>query len=94
VISARQEDGLAWEVRARIFADRHEALPVPRPGVAVRGWLAVFAAHERAALAAALGPTRERIEAALAADPVVPESEVGPLARALWEAPPPRCRLE
>jgi 6-phospho-beta-glucosidase len=93
VVTAWSEDGIAWEVRARIFADRHEVLPVPRPGGAVCRWLGVFAAHERAALAAALDPSRERIEAALAADPLVPEAQVGALARALWEAPVPRCRL-
>jgi 6-phospho-beta-glucosidase len=93
VVNVWREGDVAWEVRARIFPGRYEILPVPQPSEAVRRWLEVFAAHERAALAAALAPTRERIENALAADPVVPEKKVGALARALWEKRLPRCRL-
>jgi 6-phospho-beta-glucosidase len=93
VINVASADDAAWEVRARVFADRYEVLTAPQPGEAVRGWLEVFAAHERAALAAALSPTRERIENALAVDPVVPENTVGALAKALWETRLPRCQL-
>jgi 6-phospho-beta-glucosidase len=93
VINVCRGEDIVWEMRARVFADHCEVVPVPRPGEAVRRWLEVFAAHERAALAAALGPTRERIEAALAADPLVPENKVGALAKALWEVRPPCCRL-
>jgi 6-phospho-beta-glucosidase len=93
VISVTRGDGIAWEVRARIWADRYEALPAPRPSEPVRRWLEVFAAHERAALAAALDPTRERIREALAADPVVPGNQVGALADALWEMRSPGYQL-
>jgi 6-phospho-beta-glucosidase len=93
VIDIWREDDIVWEVRARVFSDRYEVLPAPRPGEAVRRWLEVSAAHERAALAAALGPTRERIEAALAADPAVPADRVEALARALWEVRSPCRRL-
>jgi 6-phospho-beta-glucosidase len=86
VINVWRQGDIVWEMRARIFTDRYEPPPVAQPGEAVRDWLDLFAAHERAVLAAALDPTRERIEAALAADPLVPESKVRALAMACWES--------
>jgi 6-phospho-beta-glucosidase len=94
VLSAWREGDVAREFRARVFADRWEALPVPPPGAAVRRWLDVFAAHERAALAAALDPTPARLREALAADPVVPGEKVAALADALAALPPARYQLE
>ena len=86
VVSVWLNNDLAWEVRARVFADRCEVLPASQPGEPVLRWLERFCAHERAALAAALDPTRERIEEALAADPLVPNQAVRTMARSLWQA--------
>jgi alpha-galactosidase/6-phospho-beta-glucosidase family protein len=86
VLSVWLNNDLAWEVRARVFADRCEALPASQPAEPVQRWLERFCAHERAALAAALDPTRERIEEALAADPLVPDQAVRTMARSLWQA--------
>jgi 6-phospho-beta-glucosidase len=93
VINVWRENDIAWEVRASIFADRYEVLGVPRPSEAVCRWLEVFAAHERAAVAAVLTPKRERLEEALAADPLVPENVVGALAQALVETQSTGCQL-
>jgi 6-phospho-beta-glucosidase len=93
VMNVWRADDLAWEVRVQVFARRYAVLPVPQPSEAVRRWLEIFAVHERAVLDAALDPTRERIENALAADPVVPENKIGALARALWETQSPPCQL-
>jgi 6-phospho-beta-glucosidase len=94
VITVWRDNDIAWEGRARIFADRQELLPVPRPGEAVRRWLEVFAVHERAALAAALDPAPERIEEALARDPTVPEWAVEGLTKALGETLPAQYQLQ
>jgi 6-phospho-beta-glucosidase len=77
---------IAWEVRARVFADRCEPIPTPQPGQPVQRWLELFYAHERAVLAAALEPTRVRIEAALAADPLVPDEALQSLTQSLRQA--------
>jgi NDP-sugar pyrophosphorylase family protein len=55
-----------------VWPDRLESFVHPPPA-AVRPWLEMFLEHERRAVAAAIDPSRERLQAALAADPVVPE---------------------
>jgi 6-phospho-beta-glucosidase len=93
VVNIWRDADITWEVRARIFGDRYEVLPAPQPGHAVQSWLEAFVVHEKAALAAAMDPTRERIDEALAADPVVPENRVRALSNALMKMRSPRCVL-
>ncbi|TAJ83848.1 hypothetical protein EPO44_16820, partial [bacterium] len=83
VVNVLATDGIAREVRARIFEDSVEPVSSPEPGEAVAHWLDVFVAHEHAVLAATLDPSFEHIKAALVADPLVPERTVASLAEAL-----------
>jgi 6-phospho-beta-glucosidase len=83
VVNVSAGGTVAAEIKARVFGERLEIEPAPRPGAAVRRWLDVFHAHERAVLEAALRPTRETIGAALAADLLVPPDKVRPLAASL-----------
>lgn len=73
---------IVMELKARVFADRVEPLQVSPEGPS-REWIETFREQERAALAAALEPSRERIRAALAADPLVPERLVAELTESL-----------
>lgn len=82
VVNAMAADGIVREARARVLRGGIEPLPDPPSGRA-GAWIEAFAAQERAALAAALEPSRARIEAALAADPLVPAAAVSPLSEAL-----------
>jgi len=85
VVNVMAVDGIVREVQARVLGDRLDPLPEPPPGRAAP-WLQAFAAQERAALAAAIEPSRASLEAALAADPLVPGATVAPLAAALASA--------
>jgi len=87
VINIPMDGGCVRELRAKVFAGWVEPVPTPRPGAAVQRWLEVFSNHERAVLAAALEPSRQRVAEALAADPIVPASAAESLIRTLIGPP-------
>jgi 6-phospho-beta-glucosidase len=72
VVNLLREDGIVWEMQAQIVSGHCRPLPSPALPDPAQRWTDIFAEHERRALAAALDPSEDRIEAALAADPLVP----------------------
>jgi 6-phospho-beta-glucosidase len=91
VVNALNGDHLVVERRARIFSDRWEVLPEPPYSAAVRHWLELFEAHERACLQALLVGKPEDILGALSADPLVPADRAEPLAREISQLLPLLC---
>jgi len=82
IVNCIREDGLVSEVPARVSRDGVEVV-ANEPPAQVRPWLDRWAAHERALLEAVASPSLERIEEALALDPVVPNSQVREIGRAI-----------
>lgn len=102
VVNCVHEDGLCWELPARVDGDGVHpiappvdvSLPVQKtPQEVVRctqrspgHWLRVWAAHERAVLAAVAAPSAASIQRALELDPSVPRSKVAAISSAVWSA--------
>jgi 6-phospho-beta-glucosidase len=85
IVNCLREDGLVWEVPARVWGDRVEVqISATEPPPRLARWLDRWAAHERALLQAVESPSLERIEHALALDPAVPASQVREIGRAIW----------
>ncbi len=78
-------DGLVEECHAWVSANSVDPVPTPEVGPAVAAWLATYRRHEHALLRAVRHPSLDTVAAALQADPVVPDEQVEPLARAIWE---------
>jgi 6-phospho-beta-glucosidase len=83
VVNCVRDDGLVWELPARVSRDRVEVVAT-EPPPQLRPWLDRWAAHERALLEAVASPCLERIVEALALDPVVPKRQVREIGRAIW----------
>ena len=71
-VSAAAPDGLAWERRCQLGREGPVFVPSQPAPTAVMRWNDHFAEHERCVLAAVRAPSRARLRAALAADPLVP----------------------
>jgi 6-phospho-beta-glucosidase len=71
-VSAVAPDGLAWERRCLLGREGPVFAPDRPAPTAVRQWNDQFAEHERCVLAAVRAPSRARLRAALAADPLLP----------------------
>jgi len=82
IVNQTHDDGLVWELPARVFREGLEPVFVA-PGGRVAGWLARFAAHERAVLEAIESPSLSRIEHAIELDPCVSGGRVCEIARAV-----------
>jgi len=82
VVNCLGADGLVSEVQARVSREGVQVI-ASEPPARVKPWLERWAAHERAMLEAVESPSLESIEAALALDPVVPQSQVRELGRAI-----------
>jgi 6-phospho-beta-glucosidase len=82
IVNQTGDDGLVWELPARVFRDGLQPVAAA-PSGRVAEWLARFAAHERALLEAVASPSLSRIEQALALDPCVPEARVHQIASAV-----------
>jgi len=82
IVNCIREDGLVSEVPARVSRDGVEVV-ANEPPARLRPWLDRWAAHERALLDAVESPCLERIDEALALDPMVPKSQVREIGRAI-----------
>jgi len=82
IVNCIREDGLVSEVPARVSRFGVEVV-ANEPPAQIKPWLDRWAAHERALLEAVASPSLERIEEALALDPVVPKSQVREIGRAI-----------
>jgi 6-phospho-beta-glucosidase len=86
VINAADNEGLVHERRARVAGSECLLLEAADPPAAVQPWLDRFLVHERAVLAAVDDPSYDRVLAACAADPLLPEDAVTEAARLLTAA--------
>jgi 6-phospho-beta-glucosidase len=85
IVNAPLDGKITLEFKAKIFADHFEPIEVSRSNPKITGFIDRFRRHEQAALMAVLSPSQERIEAALRADPLVPERHVAALTDALCQ---------
>jgi len=83
VVTLSQAHDVAVEVQADVCATAVEPVPGPPPKRRVSAWLDLFARHERAVLRAVAEPEIDTLTTALAADPLLANVDVMPLARAL-----------
>jgi len=83
VVTLPHARDVAVEVQADVCATAIEPVPGPPPNRRVSAWLDRFAHHERAVLRAVAAPEIDALTAALAADPLLANVDVMPLARAL-----------
>jgi 6-phospho-beta-glucosidase len=79
IVNSPLDGKITLEFKARIFADHFEPIQVSRFNPKIKAFIEKFRRHEQATLTAVLSPSRERIEAALRADPLVPERHVAAL---------------
>jgi 6-phospho-beta-glucosidase len=79
IVNAPLDGKITLEFKARIFADHFEPIQVSRLNPKIKAFIEKFRRHEQATLTAVLSPSRERIEAALRSDPLVPERHVAAL---------------
>jgi 6-phospho-beta-glucosidase len=79
IVNAPLDGKITLEFKARIFADHFEPIQVSRSNPKIKAFIEKFRRHEQATLTAVLSPSRERIEAALCADPLVPERHIAAL---------------
>ena len=83
VVTLSQAHDVAVEVQADVCATAIEPVSGPPPKRRVCAWLDLFARHERAVLRAVAAPEIDTLTTALAADPLLANVDVMPLARAL-----------
>jgi len=83
IVNCLRDDGLVREVPARVWRDRVEVVAA-EPPARLAPWLERWASHERALLDALESPSLERIEGALALDPMVPQARASEIAQAIW----------
>jgi len=79
------QNGIVREMKARIFGDEIQPLSISNPGNTVQQWLKVFTNHEHTILSAVLDPSIEGIETALSVDPLIPETSIKSLAKAIYK---------
>jgi 6-phospho-beta-glucosidase len=79
IVNSPLDGRITLEFKATLFADHFEPIQVSQSNPKVKAFVEKFRRHEQATLTAVLSPSRERIEAALRADPLVPERHVAAL---------------
>jgi 6-phospho-beta-glucosidase len=84
IVDVNGPDGIVIEGAAEIRPDGISAVEGPAPGPEVQRWLDRFARHEKAVVAAALDPSRQRIRSAIESDPTVPAPLANTIASEVW----------
>src|SRR5262245_27328242 len=84
VVNIPRPPDVVVEVQADVSATTIEPVEGPPPNGRTCAWLVRFARHERAVLKAVAEPDVDTLTTALAADPLLADLDVTPMARALY----------